>query len=37
VSTADGKVVIEQLPAGQYMVSLFNNKGNKITKKVTFQ
>ena len=37
VRTADGKVVIEQLPAGQYVVSLLSNNGNKITKKVTFQ
>lgn len=37
IGSAEGSVLLEQLPAGQYLVSLYDNKGNKITQKVTFQ
>ena len=37
IGSAEGSVLLEQLPAGQYLVSLYDNKGKKITQKVTFQ
>jgi len=37
IDSTQGTMTLEQLPAGQYLVSLYDNKGNKITKKVTFQ
>ncbi len=37
IGTAQGTMLLEQLPAGQYLVTLYGNNGNKITQKVTFQ
>lgn len=37
IQSMEGSVQLEQLPAGQYIVQLTNEKGNTFTHKVTFQ